>query len=102
MKHLPTPCPWHRPDRLGDWPRHPGLEAHHLVNDNDGWRTRTPGLDPTACIRCGLCFLYCPEGAIAKTPEGLPTIAAQWCKGCGLCAAECPKDALTMEDRHRG
>ncbi|WP_158240818.1 4Fe-4S binding protein [Telmatospirillum siberiense] len=83
------------------WPLAPQLDAGHLTSSNSGWRTRWPEIT-VACTRCGLCFLYCPDGAIAKEGDGTPRVAPDWCKGCGVCAVECPKGAIEMRDERKG
>ena len=54
------------------------------------------------CLRCGaclLCWLLCPDGAIASK-EGSngkkPAIDYDLCKSCGICAHECPMKAIEM------
>jgi pyruvate ferredoxin oxidoreductase gamma subunit len=68
--------------------------ANTVLRKTGGWRTFRPVLLPDKCNGCFLCFTYCPEGAIAMTPEGKPVIDYDHCKGCMLCVEECPTDAL--------
>ncbi|PIU56002.1 MAG: pyruvate ferredoxin oxidoreductase [Chloroflexi bacterium CG07_land_8_20_14_0_80_51_10] len=60
------------------------------------WRSDRPILDREKCNKCGLCWLYCPEGAIDPADEGYFEVNLYYCKGCGICAVECPKDAIKM------
>jgi len=61
-----------------------------------GWRSQRPILDINKCIKCGLCYLYCPEGCIEQDTEGYFRADLFYCKGCGICATECPKKAIEM------
>lgn len=61
-----------------------------------GWRYQRPVLDKDKCIKCGMCWLYCPDCSIALIEDGSYEPDLLYCKGCGICAQECPKDALTM------
>lgn len=63
------------------------------------WRTFRPVRDMDRCIKCMLCYLYCPEAVISSSIE----IDYDYCKGCGICANECSKKAITMvEERGNG
>ena len=66
-----------------------------LPTVNSGFRTLTPVFDLGACIKCMLCWVYCPEGCIDKTGETLE-LDLDYCKGCGICAHECPKKCIQM------
>jgi pyruvate ferredoxin oxidoreductase delta subunit len=72
-------------------------EAGGAVEYETGdWKSRKPILDMTKCNKCGLCFVYCPEGCIQPDAEGWFIANLKYCKGCAVCAAECPKKAITM------
>lgn len=71
----------------------PGNTAQYRTGD---WRTFRPVIDASKCIKCGLCWLYCPDMAIVRTPEGEYEFDLKYCKGCGICAEECPVKAITM------
>ena len=34
------------------------------------WRSMRPVVNKDHCIRCGVCFIFCPDMAVAKTDEG--------------------------------
>ncbi len=61
------------------------------------WRFARPVVDPEQCSRCGLCFIHCPDGAIALDEEGYPVIDYDHCKGCMLCQTLCPVQAIAQE-----
>ena len=60
------------------------------------WRSQKPIFDLEKCIKCGLCYIYCPEGCINQNAQGDFEADMYYCKGCGICARECPKDVITM------
>ncbi len=61
-----------------------------------GWRSQRPILNKSKCSRCGLCYIFCPEGCIEQDEEGYFEANLFYCKGCGICAAVCPLGAKTM------
>ncbi len=61
-----------------------------------GWRSMKPVWDESRCIRCGLCWLYCPDAAIYQKEDGFFTANLDYCKGCGICAHECWPRAIKM------
>ena len=71
----------------------PGSASKYKTGE---WRSKRPIVDPGKCSKCGLCYVYCPEGCIRAAKEGHFESNLYYCKGCGICAAECPKKAITM------
>lgn len=61
------------------------------------WRVERPVVDADICTRCGLCFVDCPDGAIALDASGLPIIDYDHCKGCMICSHVCPVEAITHQ-----
>jgi len=74
----------------------PGCAAEFKTGD---WRTgMIPVIDWEKCVKCGRCYIFCPDMAYAPNEDGTYTWLADYCKGCGICAAECPAEAITMEE----
>lgn len=69
--------------------------ANAPLRQTGAWRIFRPVLNEEKCNGCTLCFVYCPDAAIALTDKNLPVIDYDHCKGCGLCIVECPTQALT-------
>ncbi len=77
------------------------------LEETGSWRTYRPEIRYEKCIRCMICWTYCPEPAIEKK-EGenypvanpklvkmpVPVINYNYCKGCGICVNECPTKAI--------
>jgi pyruvate ferredoxin oxidoreductase gamma subunit len=61
------------------------------------WRVERPVIDRDVCTACGLCFVQCPDGAIALDDEGYPVIDYDHCKGCMICRHLCPLHAIQCE-----
>jgi len=60
------------------------------------WRAQRPEWDNKKCIKCGLCYIFCPEGCISEDAEGFFKANLDYCKGCGICAHECWPGAIKM------
>jgi len=69
------------------------------------WRTFKPVINNDKCIRCMLCWVYCPDGVIKIIDrEYVDSRGRRWnivfevdydhCKGCGICVEECPVNAI--------
>ncbi|MGC8657336.1 MAG: 4Fe-4S binding protein [Thermoplasmata archaeon] len=87
------------------------LDAGSTSKEETGsWRTLTPKINYEKCIRCDVCWTYCPEPAIEKidgsdkpvpykqlAKKEIPHINYSYCKGCGICVNECPVKAIDFE-----
>ncbi|RLG76853.1 MAG: pyruvate ferredoxin oxidoreductase [Thermoprotei archaeon] len=60
-----------------------------------GWRALRPVINYEKCVKCMLCWLYCPDFAITWDGEDVH-VNYDYCKGCGICAYECPTKAIDM------
>jgi pyruvate ferredoxin oxidoreductase delta subunit len=60
------------------------------------WRARKPVNDNKKCIKCGICYIFCPEGCISQDVDGYFVADLDYCKGCGICAHECWPGAIKM------
>lgn len=71
----------------------PGNSVEYNVTQ---WRVFRPQLDKNKCTKCGLCWIFCPEGAIFRNNDGSYEINLAFCKGCGICQRSCNVKAITM------
>ncbi len=73
----------------------PNREA--LVNITPAVGARSvPVWNDAKCIKCGICYVFCPEGCVQQAEDGLFKANLDYCKGCGICAHECWPRAITM------
>ena len=45
----------------------PGNAAEYKTGD---WRSIRPVWDTKRCVRCGACYVFCPDAAVCETEEG--------------------------------
>jgi len=65
--------------------------------NNEDWRFERPEWDTQKCVRCGVCYLSCPDGAIFQNKDGYYEADLQYCKGCGICIMQCVTGCITLE-----
>jgi len=71
----------------------PGSSRFYKTGD---WKSFKPVVDKTKCIKCGLCYIFCPDAAIYEDEEGYFVANLDYCKGCGICANECYVQCIKM------
>lgn len=98
----------HRADDLPLAPPPPAARPHaelafassttdSLANHTGSWSLDRPVI-AEACNACGICVLFCPEGAVTRE-DGAIVVDYLYCKGCGICDTVCPvRGALAMEE----
>ncbi len=73
----------------------PGSTRNYKTGE---WRTFKPTIDLLKCIKCGKCWMVCPDSAIKQRKEdGKFEINHDYCKGCLLCVKECPVKCIPYE-----
>ena len=78
-------------------PRFPISLTTSLATDTSTWSLERPVVE-AACTACGICALFCPEGAIERS-DGTISVDYLHCKGCGICEVVCPvRGALRLEE----
>ncbi len=60
------------------------------------WRAFKPVLDKEKCVKCGICYIVCPDACYTKDEDGYFIVNLDYCKGCGICSHECPRKCITM------
>jgi pyruvate ferredoxin oxidoreductase delta subunit len=71
-----------------------------LFNKTGAWRNMRPVIDYEECIKCMICWKFCPDIAIHIEDEK-PVIDYDYCKGCGVCVVECPKNCISLVEEGR-
>lgn len=71
----------------------PGSASSYRTGD---WRSERPIMHKERCVKCGSCYIYCPDSAVYLTEGGDFEIDLFYCKGCGICENECPRGAISM------
>lgn len=62
------------------------------------WRIFRPIIDENKCVKCQLCWMYCPDSAIeTENSKSVPRINYDYCKGCLICYEVCPPKAIYVE-----
>lgn len=90
-----------QPEKLPSWQEYPvgcvvvepGSASQYRTGD---WKSQHPVWDHQRCIKCGICYLFCPDFCIHENEEGYFEADLYYCKGCGICARECWTQAITM------
>ena len=76
----------------------PGSARQYKTGD---WRSQRPIWDESRCIKCGVCWMFCPDCAVDQKSDGYFVANYDYCKGCGICARECWPAAIRMEEEGR-
>ena len=64
----------------------------NIINTGD-WKMHPVVIDQEKCIKCSLCFQYCPTKSV-RYSDGKYSINLEYCKGCGVCIQECKSNAI--------
>jgi len=75
--------------------------GNSVETKKDGWRVHKPEVDYDKCTKCGICAMFCPDGAIYKDKKGNYKWDYDYCKGCGICAQVCPVKAIIMKEEEK-
>lgn len=76
----------------------PGNARAYKTGD---WRSQRPVVEKEQCIKCAVCWIFCPEAAIYRTEAGYYLAGLDYCKGCGICAQECLTGCITMVEEEK-
>ncbi|MCK7493031.1 MAG: 4Fe-4S binding protein [Comamonadaceae bacterium] len=82
----------------GSQPRLHGLRARETPRTTrpEAGSAQRPIWDNAKCIKCGICYIFCPEACIQEVTDGFFEANLDYCKGCGICAHECWPGAIVM------
>lgn len=93
----------------------PIADTSSRENHTDSWRILKPEIHYDKCVRCMICWKFCPDNAIVPISDSdhespnervskleVPEIDMNYCKGCGICAYECPEKCIDMNLEERG
>jgi pyruvate ferredoxin oxidoreductase delta subunit len=67
------------------------------TNKKVSFRNLKPVTDYSKCIKCGRCWMSCPDIAYEINKDGTFKNLELYCKGCGICANVCPVKCIKME-----
>jgi len=67
----------------------PGNSDEYKTGD---WRSMRPVVDNKKCIKCGTCYVFCPDAAIYETEEGFLRQTCSIVRAAGFA----PMNALPM------
>jgi pyruvate ferredoxin oxidoreductase delta subunit len=76
-------------------------KGNAMEYDTGSWRTFRPVVDPSKCINCMFCWIFCPESSVTVKDDKMAGFDLKHCKGCGICAKECPKKAIEMSKENK-
>jgi len=80
-----------------DLPLTPITSVPSTANKTGLWRTFKPVIDYEKCIKCYICWKFCPDvSVIVEDEDSYPEINYEYCKGCGICASVCPVNARVI------
>jgi pyruvate ferredoxin oxidoreductase delta subunit len=88
---------WHELE-IGNVIVEPGNAREYKTGD---WRSSRPVFDTSKCIKCGVCWMYCPDNSVRQREDGHFETDLDYCKGCGICARECWPGAITMTEESK-
>lgn len=75
----------------------PHAVQQQALVERKNWRTFKPVIDYDKCIKCGMCWLHCPDSAYTFNKQGFPECDGRVCKGCLLCIQVCPVKCISAQ-----